>query len=339
MNSSLLALTLAATLAAGAGQPGKNTPRERNPFAPSLPLLTDEEEAKLDEIIGRFIQFDSGQLGSLDADKARRDFEKLGPEAIPALIRGLNEAAKIDYSCPAVTIAKKLGRMLEASRDRELLQFARENIGAGVTRSLHMRVLRDLRVACMLRQNQLARLGITAETPPEEPSLDGRLTEPPHSSLRTLGATELAELAGKERGPRLKAVVRELGRRTDDEAVAALGVAAASYEEDVRALARDMLVSNLSKQSASAVKARLTDEKAEVRAAAARVAGKKFPALGGAVIDLLQDDDRGVREAAHEALVRLDHGTDLGPDAKADADGRAAAVERWRAWWAKQGGR
>ncbi len=327
MNSTLLSLTLAATLAAGAGQPGKDAPRERNPFAPSLPLLTDEEEEKLDEVINRFIRFDSGEVGGLEAERARREFEKLGPEAIPALIRGLNEAAKIEYSCPAVTIAKKLGRMLEASQDRELLQFARENIGAGVTRSLHMNVLRDLRVHCMLRQNYLARMGIPAETAPAEPS------------LKSMGPTELAEMAGKERGPRLKAVLRELGNRRDDDSLAALGVAASSYEDDTRRLARELLVGTLSRQSASAVKARLTDEKAEVRAAAARVAGTKFPSLGGAVIDLLQDDDRGVREAAHEALVRLNHGTDLGPDARADADGRAAAVEKWRAWWAKQGGR
>src|SRR5690348_13415800 len=79
MNSMLLALTLATTLAAGPGGRGKEMPREPNPFAPSLPLLTDEEETRLDDVIGRFIQYDSGQLGGLEAARARREFDKLGP--------------------------------------------------------------------------------------------------------------------------------------------------------------------------------------------------------------------------------------------------------------------
>jgi hypothetical protein len=318
MTTAFLTLTLAALLG---GEPDRSKPREPNPFAPSLPLLTDEEEERLDQIIGRFIKFDSGQLGG-DGKKIRQEFDKLGPEAIPALIRGLNDAAKIEYSCPAVTIAKKLARMLSATEDQELLQFARENIGAGVSESRHMGVLRDLRLLCATRNSLLARLAAAGPKPP-----------------RSMTTPDLAAAAGSERGPRLKQVLTELGQRQGDEAINALGAAAASYEGDVQDLARSLLVSSLSRQNASVLKDRLKNDRAEVRAAAAKAVAAKAPALGGDVIDLLKDDDAAVREAAHQALVRLNRGTDLGPESKASDSERALAIEKWRDWWTKKGGR
>src|SRR6516165_417078 len=74
--------------------------RKPNPFAPSLPELTDAEEEKLDQTINRFIAADTGKLQGAEARDAVADFKKVKPEAIPALIRGLNRAARIDHSCP-----------------------------------------------------------------------------------------------------------------------------------------------------------------------------------------------------------------------------------------------
>jgi hypothetical protein len=319
MTCTLLTVTLAALLSA---DPPATKPREPNPLAPSLPLLTDEEEAQLDEIIGQFIKYDSGQLGGAEGMKARRDFDRLGPEAIPALIRGLNEAARIEHSCPAVTIAKKLARMLSVSPDPELLQFAKENIGAGVGPTRHATVLRELRLMCSLRKNQLARLGITEATQPRE-----------------LSTAELVQASGRERGPRLKQVLTQLAERRGDEPIRALGEAASSDDSAVRGFAQDLLVQNLCRQGSKVVKARLKDETAEVRIAAARAVGAKFPALGGDLIDLLNDDNLQVGQAAHAALVKLNRGKDLGPSSLADETERSAAVEKWRAWWAKRGGR
>src|SRR5438105_2637471 len=122
------------------------TPRKQHPLFPSLYELSDEEEEKLDQVIDNFIDYDTGKLKGPEGKKALADFQKLGPDAIPALIRGINKAAKIEHSCPAVQIAKKLSRLLGSSKDTELLEFARENIGAGIERSRHMGVLRELRV-------------------------------------------------------------------------------------------------------------------------------------------------------------------------------------------------
>jgi hypothetical protein len=133
------------------------TPRKPHPLAPSLPELTEDEDKAIEAVIERFIQADTGKLTGPEGKKAIREFHQLGPEATFALIRGLNKAAAIDHSCPAVTIARKLHGTLSKTRDSQLLEYARENIGAGVTRSRHMTVLKDLRVTCMVRKGALER--------------------------------------------------------------------------------------------------------------------------------------------------------------------------------------
>jgi len=162
--SATLLLCAAALLPLADPQPPKtgtidnksaDTPRKPHPFAPSLPELSEDEEKKIDAVVDRFIEADCGKLSGPEAKKALQQFQSLGPEATFALIRGLNKAAAIDYSCPAVTIAPKLNGTLKAAADRQLLEFARENIGAGVTKSRHMAVLKDLKMTCTLRMNQL----------------------------------------------------------------------------------------------------------------------------------------------------------------------------------------
>jgi len=137
------------------GKLDSQTPRKPHPLVPSLPELTDEEEKKLDAIIDRFIEADTGQLKASEAKKAMDEFKALGPEAFFALIRGLNKSANIDHSCPALTIAKKLNGTLRTSTDTELLQYARENIGLGVKKSRHMDAIKDLKLTSSLRLNAL----------------------------------------------------------------------------------------------------------------------------------------------------------------------------------------
>src|SRR5262249_30219301 len=123
------------TLALVCGADESDKPRKPSGIAPSLRALTRAEEDKLDAVIDRFIQADTGRLRGLEAIKATRDFEKLGSAAIPALIRGLNRAAKINHSCPVLTISEKLTKLLGGCQDPTLLEFARDEIGAGVGRT------------------------------------------------------------------------------------------------------------------------------------------------------------------------------------------------------------
>jgi hypothetical protein len=341
MRAAFVALALGPFLVSGlAGQDeGRRKP---NPLAPSLPQLSEEEENRLDETINRFIDYDSGKLRNGDGKQIVKDFQKLRPESTFALIRGLNRAAKIDHSCPAVTIARKLARILRSSQDAQLLLFARENIGAGITQSRHMGVIRDLRVLCMVRARAVEQAGVTLQTDPE-PEESGstslRTEVPKRKKVRDMSLPELADAAGKERGLRLRMVLTELGKHEGEQAVDALASAAAAYEGDMRELARDMLAHPLSALSKSELKKKLKDDRAEVRAAAARAAGANAVTVQADLIELLDDEEAPVRRAAHRALVQLGKGSDFGPKANASADERKQAAREWRAWLKQQSDR
>jgi hypothetical protein len=138
-----------------AGSASSRTPPKPHPLAPSLPATTDEDEDRFDRVIDRFILYDTGKLSGKDAKKALEDFQRLPPEAIFALVRGLNRAAAINDSCPALVIAKRIATQIRSTKDRELIQYARENIGAGVGASRHAAVIKDLRLTCSQRQSAL----------------------------------------------------------------------------------------------------------------------------------------------------------------------------------------
>jgi hypothetical protein len=324
MKTTLVLLTLILTPLWLPAQTGK--PREANPLAPSLPLLSDKEEEKIDNTMDRFIQYDMGQLRGEEGKKALQEFRELGPEAIPGMIRGLNRAAKIESSCPAVTIAKKLAVMLRASNDPDLLDFARENVGAGITQSRHMAVIKDLKVLCIMRKRAVGNNPVTLRTPARQDQ----------DQITTLAIPD-SPPADQPKGDAKSAKrLRKLAERNDDEAVAELAKAASSKDKQTQQLGRELLAQVLSRQGADALKDRLKDGDAVVRATAARIVGAKRLPLGVELIDLLSDDDADVRQAAHQALVRLNRGIDLGPDADAGEAERSAAIKKWREWSAKQ---
>ena len=109
MNLTLLPLTLA-LLTAQEPAARKDVPREGTPLAPSLILLSEKEEAAIERVIERFIQYETGKLKGKEAAKALADFKELGHEAVPQLIEGLNKSAEIGASCAAVMIASSFRR-------------------------------------------------------------------------------------------------------------------------------------------------------------------------------------------------------------------------------------
>jgi hypothetical protein len=333
MTGTLLSLGLAVLLAGADDK--SDGPRKPHPFAPSLPELTDEEEKRYDEIIDRFIQYDTGRLRGAEGRKALEDFQRLGPDSIPALVRGLNRAANINHSCPVTVIDAKLRRLLGPTRDVKLAEFVRDEIGNGVGPTRHAAVLQNLRMAVTLHRNTLMRAGIE---PPTAPVVSPG--SPGERPLRQFSTGDLLEAAGKERGLRLKMVLSELANRPGDEPVAALGVAAASYERDVKDFARKLLLQNLSRKDTNFVKAKLKDEKAEVRLAAVRVTAGRSLKLVGDLIERLEDNEEGVREAARQSLMRLaGSDVDFGPKKGATKAERAKAAEQWKEWWDKRASR
>ena len=81
---------------------GGDTERPVNPLAPSLRQPTKKEIERYEDIVERFIQFDTGKLPGAAGKKAFEEFKALPPEAIFVLIDGFNRAANMEASCPAV---------------------------------------------------------------------------------------------------------------------------------------------------------------------------------------------------------------------------------------------
>jgi hypothetical protein len=321
MTPTLLTVALAAFLTADPATTDDPAPRKPNPLAPSLPLLTSDEEDHLDKVIDRFMLFDTGQLKGEEGKQALDDFKKLGPESIPALIRGINRAAVMENSCPTLVLAKKLKNMLLASDDAELLDFAYDNIAAGIERSRHMNVLQDLRVMCMLRRNAILRL-------------EERTGMKPPKKMTT---AELNDAMARDSGNRLKMELMELGQRKGPEALTGLVTAAGNKDSDVRKLALDLMVGQMTAQGIEFVQSKLKDEKADVRWAAAKAAAK-FTSLTGDLIGMLGDPDADVAGAAHQSLVKLSDGQDFGPSSASRTEVEAAR-KKWQAWWDQKLGR
>lgn len=306
-------------LAMWGDEKAEKPPAKAIAVAPSLKPVTREEEGRFDAIIDRFILADTGKLEGADAKKAAEAFDKLGPEAIPALIRGVNRAAEINHSCPVLMIAKKLSKMLLASDDEVLLEYARDEIGAGLTKaSTHARLVEDLRFKVLMHKNAVAR------RPAKKPA--------------TMAVAELVRALRTRRGDALAGVVGELGKRDGDEAFAGLALAAAHADKEARKLARELLDARVGTGSMSRVKEYLEETSAEVRKSAVRVAIEKHTDLMPVVLDRLTDADPGVRAEAREQLRKLSKGkADFGPQATATREEQAEAKKRWKAWWEKNG--
>ena len=322
MTSTLLTLTLA-VFAADPPPAAKEKPKH-SAIAPSLPFLTPEEEDKLDKLIDQFILFDTGRLAGAEGEKAKKEFDKLGREAIPALIRGLNKAAVLEHSCPTLVIGRKLSRMLLASNDQQLLDFAHDEIGAGVGRSQHASALQDLRFQCQMRKNLLARAAPTGRQPAEP------------KPVKQMTLAELADASLKDTGVRQKTVITEMSLRRGSDAVTALGFVVVNADSDLKPFAGKLLDLSLSQQTAAIVKEKLKDTNPEVRQAAAKAVGSPHTTLTGELIDLLADDYPEVRTAAHSVLRKRNKADDFGPSENAEPAEIEAAQKKWRKWWAKQ---
>jgi HEAT repeat protein len=303
--------------------PGEAAPKE-------VPRATPEREALYDAVVQRFILFDVGRLPGLPGRKAALDFEALGPDAIPALVRGLNHSATLDASCPVVSISDKLGRLLASCSDVELLTEVRDSIGKGVGPTLHHAYL------TALKQSSAERLKKSkALLKPRVPQLVAALKSKDPATRRK--AANTLGLAGAEAKAAVPALVEALkdsdsqARGYAASALAAVGpravpallkAAEASPDRQVRGLAYQALGDSRPADDATprALVAALGDPDREVRGAAQlgliRLGRPAAPALAKA----LREKEAAVRRLAAETLQ------ELGPDAKAAAADLVAAL-------------
>jgi hypothetical protein len=119
----------------------------------------------------------------------------------------------------------------------------------------------------------------------------------------------------------------------------ALARAIPQLDGDVRKKAREALAERMSRMTSGTLGAKLEDDNAEVRRAAAlAVAMKEDKAHVERLIELLDDRQASVGRAAHAALKSLS-GADFGPPADASQEDRKKAITAWRAWWKEKGKR
>jgi hypothetical protein len=293
-------------------------PAKSSWIAPSLPATTKEQERAFDAIIDRFILADTGRLRGAEAKEAMEAFDKLGPVAIPALLRGLNKAATINHSCPILMISRKLSKMLLSSQDPILLEFARDELQASARKTIHATAVENLRVQLMLRKNALERLPIAPR------------------SLEKIATDGLITMSNSERGERRKTVLAELAKRDGREAMLALARAAGSADRGMQAIGRAALDANLARQPESSIREALTDVAFEVRKSAIRVAITNRELIWH-VIDRVTDERADVRAEARAALVQFaEKKVDFGPLPGATKAQQNEAKKQWRAWWEKQ---
>ena len=317
----MVTTSLVLVLALVSGQTTANDPRPPHSFAPSLPQLSPKEEAKYEAIVERFIQFDTGKLAGAAGKKALDDFNKLPREAIFVLIDGFNRTANMEASCPAVVIGKKIVKILNASDDLELLTFAKDNLGAGVTAKRHLGMLKDVQFSILLRKGTVQRRQAVAGAAGTRSKSNGSLS---------LG--ELVKAADTNKGAQLKSVLTELEKRQGPQVFQTLAIAAASPDKEIQFLGAGLLAKHTARQTVPQLKELLRHERPEVRAAAAKEIGTRGLALAGELIDLLLDNEPAVQQAARAALRQLSRGLDFGPEPEASLGERETAMRRWRAW-------
>src|SRR5437870_10246264 len=103
----------------------------------------------------------------------------------------------------------KLAVMLRTSKGRALLDFALENIGAVITQSRHMAVIKDLRLLCILRKRAVGNNPVIVRTPPRQDQ------EP-----ITLAVPDSPPVDPPKRETKSERALRSLVDRNDDEALA-----------------------------------------------------------------------------------------------------------------------
>ena len=296
--------------------------REPNPLAPSLPLLSDAEEARYDKIVNQFIKYDLGQLPGAEGLKAKNDFLKLTSESIPALFRGLQISSKLEHSCPVAMISQKLKSFLLKSEDDELLDFARDELTSALEGSRHAPLLQDMRLGVTLRRKVVLA---------NKPAV-------PKWLLSMTVAEMLKSLQEEENQQKHKLMAQELGRRGDHESLQGLGLFAVSFYPEVKEPSIKLLQEKMRKLKIGEMQEFLKDTNPLLRQKAAEAMGNLKATKGAEdLVPLLSDSNAGVQKAVREALVKIGAGKDFGPIDFSNSESVRKSQSEWKRWLIEQG--
>ena len=296
--------------------------REPNPLAPSLPLLSEAEEARYDKIVNQFIKYDLGQLPGAEGLKAKNDFLKLTSESIPALFRGLQISSKLEHSCPVAMISQKLKSFLLKSEDDERLDYARDELTSALEGSRHAPLLQDMRLGVTLRRK------VVLANKPAVPKW-----------LLTMTVAEMLKSLGEEENQQKhKLMAQELGRRGDHESLQGLGLFAVSFYPEVKEPSIKLLQEKMRKLKIGEMQEFLKDTNPLLRQKAAEAMGNLKATKGAEdLVPLLLDANGGVQKAAREALVKIGAGKDFGPIDFSNSESVRKSQLEWKRWLTEQG--
>jgi hypothetical protein len=327
---------------------------------------------QMDGIVERFIQYDIGRLEGSAGVKAKREFDQLGPDAIPALVDGLNRSAGYQQSCPVGVISAKLERALQDTDDPAMIQYALDNIGRGVPENApHANRIRGLRrrwAGQVVRNREVIRSDLQQRGLPADDGIVDRVR-----LLMNASQSDVEE-ALRDPDPRVRlAAVTAIRIRSslagpDGDVIAArlLGEALNDDHPVVQGIARDHLIQlaggadlgrdpdmwqeywdvvERTRQIAGPLPRDLVEQldhpegairQAVVKAVAAQanwLSATQRAELGQRLSGLLLDGQPEVRQAAEDSLMALAGGDQLSIVGPGDRSYRDNPAKRWREYW------
>lgn len=287
-----------------------------------------------DKIVDDFILYDIGQLPGQAGIEANQRFTALqGNEAIRAVCRGANKAARMSASCPIMVISSKLQQLLAQCKDEETLRWVLKNLdlkSPGLQYEMWLRNLREA-VAARLesRERELDAEGTVLRGGGTTAEL--RLRRMARKPLATWEHDDLVQAVSLWKGTSLVQILEEIAGRKGSEYTEALADAIARVSEDMKPAVRGLLANRLTRMTQETLRAKLSDPNPEIRAAAALAIGYKGCPLYKDLAAVLRDRSLLAATNAHSVLVKM-LGVDHGPAAGASGAEWYTASKAWEEW-------
>jgi HEAT repeat protein len=292
------------------------------------------------QVVDRFILYDTGQLPGQPGQIALMQFNQLGLESLPSLLLGLERTSNLQASCPFIVLSNKVRTLLAMTNDYQVLLYASEML-AKMDGGRYQAQLRALQVFCEQRLKQLDRraqipqwikalsspnvnarraaaggLGqLGADARPALAALAKAFNDPDEQT-RGLAAAALVAIGPDTAPAFVKALKDAPRRRLAASALAAYRLPPEAVIPDLIALLKDpdvnvrdytgAVLARWGRPAALPLTAALDDP--QTRAAAAPVLGQIRPVVADAIprlVEGLADPDEAYRVAAHNALVNM----------------------------------
>lgn len=298
--------------------------------APKAGPKTSPEGDKYDAIVDDFIRADVGELRGEQGRAAMEAFRRLNTEeAIPAVVRGVNKAAKIRASCPIMVVSSKLQQLTGNCTNTALLRQAHNDLAA------ERNTPYGYYVANLKQALEARRAELEGREPKHEVTMTGGTPGQLRRSRVSLAKwtfKDLEDAIAEDSDEQLLRVLEEVSNRQGSEYTELLAKAVAGMKPENKEIARGLLARRLTRMTDETLREKLKDTDPEVRAMAARAAGYKGLTSGYAELAaMLRDKSPAAAAEAKATLVKLS-GEDFGPAEGAKGVEWYEASKRWEKW-------